>query len=39
MSVTVDVFIKFRGSKTKLLKILADDFLILAGRKKCWLLN
>lgn len=39
MGVTVDVFINFKGTRKELLKILADDFLILAGRKKCWFLN
>lgn len=39
MSVTVDVFIRFKGSKAALRRILADDFLIAIGRKKYWFLN
>jgi hypothetical protein len=39
MSTTIDIFIKHEGSKKQLLKILADDFLILANKKKYWFLN
>ena len=39
MSTTIDVFIRFNGSKKELLKILADDFLILVNRKKYWLFH
>lgn len=39
MSVTVEVFIKYKGSEKKLLEILADDFLILVNKKKYWFLN
>jgi hypothetical protein len=39
MSVTVEVFIKFKGSEKQLLEILADDFLILVNKKKYWFLN
>src|SRR5664280_1064923 len=39
MSTTIDVFIKYKGSKEELLKILADDFLILVNKKKYWFLN
>ncbi len=39
MSITVDIFIKFNGSKGDLLKILASDFLIRAGRKEYWFFN
>jgi hypothetical protein len=39
MSTTVDVFIKFKGSKKQLLKILAEDFLILVNGKNCWLFH
>jgi len=39
MSVTVDVFIKFNGSKSELTKILANDFLITLAKKECWFLG
>lgn len=39
MSVTVEVFIKYKGSEKQLLEILADDFLILVNKKKSWFLN
>ena len=39
MSVTVDVFIKFNGSKAELTKILARDFLIVVGKKQYWFLG
>ena len=39
MSTTIDVFIKFNGPEKQLLKILADDFLILVNKKNYWFLN
>jgi hypothetical protein len=39
MSVTVDVFIRFKGSKPALRRILADDFLIATEQKKYFFLN
>jgi hypothetical protein len=39
MSITVDVFIKFEGSKANLVKMLAKDFLILVGEKEYWFLG
>lgn len=40
MSIAIDVFIKFKGTKKALLEILEEDFLILLNRKKhYWFLN
>jgi hypothetical protein len=39
MSIAIDVFIRFKGSKKALLKVLEDDFLILLDRKQYWFLN
>jgi hypothetical protein len=39
MSIGIDVFVRFEGTKKDLLKILADDFLLLVNRKPYWLLN
>lgn len=40
MSIAIDVFIKFNGTKKALLEILEEDFLILLNRKKhYWFLN
>jgi hypothetical protein len=39
MSITVDVFIKFKGSKASLVKTLAKDLLILVGKKEYWFLG
>ena len=39
MSISVDVFIKYKGTKKSLVNILAKDFLILIDQKHYWFLN